>query len=258
MSSLLGWLTMITICRQRIVQGSLLTIYYTSIFFDFSTENLMELYGVSNALDAFQFVLSHGNTFLGEDFENDQDHSNDYRKQVLINLLRNYYDRRDLTNLFIEFYIFFDVYLYFIGFKQYQFGLINDYLFPNGTKQRKIAYVVLNGNGTICGPLFAHGPTGKQTVFTHSDMSIATEVDKYIEKLNRTGNFLRMKTISIHFLIDPSLIPLTKECSPSTTNPDVMNDSQQITNVRMDMLVNDHSALINGVNSGNSFCKHHC
>lgn len=218
----------------------------------------MELYGASNAFDAFQFMLSRADMFLHGDIDDDQSESVACRKQQLINLLQNYDRTKDLTNLSVDFFIFFDIYLYFIGFKKNRFDLINDYSFPDRNKQRKIAFVVLNGDYTVCGPLFAHVPTGKHTVFTFGDMSIATHVDKYIERLNRTGKFffLCMKTNPIDFLVDPRLIPITKEQSPSTMNSHVLNDHEQLTDVHLDMLVDDHSALINGVNSGEYFREH--
>lgn len=147
----------------------------------------MELYGASNALDAFEFILSFLSIPIGEYIDNNQNYSAAYRRQLLMNLLQNYDKKRDLTNLFADFYVFFDIYLYFIQFKQHEFGLINDYTFPDRTKQRKIAFVVLNRDQTICGPLFAHVNTGIQTVFTSDDISVTIHVDKYIERLNRTG-----------------------------------------------------------------------
>ena len=147
----------------------------------------MELYGASNTRDAFEFLLSHLSTPIDEDIDNNQKHSADCRKQQLINLLRSYNRERNLTNLFVDFFIFFGIYLYFIGFKEHEFGLINEYVFPDRTKQRKIAFIVLNRDQTICGPLYALVNTGIQTVFTLDDISVSIHVDKYIEKLNRTG-----------------------------------------------------------------------
>lgn len=59
-----------------------------------------------------------------------------------------------------------------------------------------------------------------------------------------------MKTNSTHLFLDRRLIPLTKEYLSSAIHPDHLDDNQQVTNICMDTLVNNHSALINGPNSG--------
>ena len=149
----------------------------------------MELHGEPNAVCTFEFILSHAAASTGMSTNNNQNQSMHYEKQQHINLVQNYNDGRNLTKLAVEFAKSFAIYLYFIAFHQGKFGIINEYLFPDQIKQRKTAFVVLNGDKTICGPLFTHDSTGEQTVFVLGDMSVAFQVDKYIDKLNRTGKF---------------------------------------------------------------------
>jgi hypothetical protein len=88
----------------------------------------------------------------------------------------------------IEFSKISNIYLHFIAFVQGKFKIINSYSHLNTTVQKKKSFVVLNGTNTICGPLFAHDLTGNiQSVFAFDDMRIGPQVDKYIEKLNRTS-----------------------------------------------------------------------
>jgi hypothetical protein len=150
----------------------------------------MELYDAQSALHTFEFIISHGAAFLKRMMNNDQNELTDYDKQKLIDLVPNHSGRETLADLMGKFVEFFSIYLSFIAFEQGKFRIINKYSFPDKTKQRNQAFVVLNGDNTFCGPLFAHDLTGRiQTVFDFDDIRIAFQVQKYIEKLNQTGKF---------------------------------------------------------------------
>jgi hypothetical protein len=104
----------------------------------------MNLHVAPSVLDMFEFILLDGNM-------NNNQLTND-EKQKLIKLVQNYNDEQILT-LAIEFAGSYNIYLHFIAFHQGKFQIINEYSFPDRTKQRQQAFIVLNGDFTVCGAL---------------------------------------------------------------------------------------------------------
>jgi hypothetical protein len=147
----------------------------------------MELHVAESAFGTFQFILSNAAKPLNKN--NNQNELTDYDQQ-LVNLVQTCNGGQNLTELAMEFGKFSNIDLRFIAFYQEKYRIINESSFPDTTKRGHRAFVVLNGDSTICGPLFTHDLTGKvQTVFPFDDNRIVFEVHKYIEKLNQTGKF---------------------------------------------------------------------
>jgi hypothetical protein len=114
----------------------------------------MELHDARNAVDALEFILSNGTACIGKNTNNNESLFINYNKQQLIELVQNYNNGQNLTNLAVQFINSFGIHLHFIAFNQGKFGIVSKYLFLDKSKQRKIAFIVLNGDKTICGPLF--------------------------------------------------------------------------------------------------------
>jgi len=186
----------------------------------------MELYDAESAFHTFEFILSNDATFIGKNLENNQKKLTDYDKQQLTNIVQIYSGKETLTGLMGKFVESYKIYLHFIGFNQGKFRIINEYSFLDKDEQRRLAFVVLNGDDTVCGPLFIDDLTGRtQAVFAFDDMRITLEVEKYIEKLNRTGKFCCIiKEINrTWFLIDPRLFFQIQEDPISTVDGDSSN-----------------------------------
>jgi len=114
----------------------------------------MEIYDAKSALDTFQFILSNGSTFTSGNFNNNQNELTVYNQQ-LTNIVQIYSGRQTLIDLIGKFFEFSNIYLHFIAFNddQGKFQIINKYFFQDKTKRKALAFVVLNGDHTICGPL---------------------------------------------------------------------------------------------------------
>jgi len=147
----------------------------------------MELYDAESAFNTLEFILLNDARFTN----NNQNELIDYDKQQLTNIVQIYSGKPTLNDLMGKFVESYNIYLHFIGFKQGKFRMINQYYYFRDTdERRRLAFIVLNGDDTVCGPLFTDDLTGRiQTVFAFDDMRITLQVDKYIEKLNRTGKF---------------------------------------------------------------------
>jgi hypothetical protein len=143
----------------------------------------MELYGGSNTLGTFEFILLNGH------MKNNENELTNNDKQQLIQLAQNDNGRETLIRLIVGFAELYHIYLHFIAFHESKFQMINEWSFPDKIKQGQQAFIVLNGDYTVCGVLFSIGLDGrKQTVFPFDDMHVTSQVNKYIEELNRTGN----------------------------------------------------------------------
>jgi hypothetical protein len=142
----------------------------------------MELYDVSNAFGTFEFILLNGH------MKNNENELMNNDKQQLIQLAQNYNGGQTLILLIIGFAQLYNIYLHFIAFHEGRFQMINECSFPDKTKQGQQAFIVLNGDYTVCGALFSVSLDGrKQTVFPFDDMRVTSQVNKYIEELNRIG-----------------------------------------------------------------------
>ncbi len=155
--------------------------------FDYRYDTSMELYDAESAFNTLEFILLNDARFTN----NNQNELIDYDKQQLTNIVQIYSGKPTLITLMGKFVESYNIYLHFIGFDQGKFRVINQYFFRDTNERRRLAFVVLNGDDTVCGPLFTDDDlTGRiQTVFAFDDMRITLQVDKYIEKLNRTGKF---------------------------------------------------------------------
>ncbi|CAF4808448.1 unnamed protein product [Rotaria sp. Silwood1] len=132
--------------------------YETSCVNNIENDTFLKLYGAKSARDTFEFILSNDSTFKNKTIDKNQNELTDSDYEQLNNLVRK---------------------------------IINEYFIVNQNKLKKNAFIVLNGDDTICGPLFAFDRNEKiQTVFDFDDMSIYHYVDKYIDEINRTDRSL--------------------------------------------------------------------
>ncbi|CAF4557455.1 unnamed protein product [Rotaria sp. Silwood1] len=132
--------------------------YEKSCVNNIENDTFLKLYGAKSARDTFEFILSNDSTFKNKTIDKNQNELTDSDYEQLNNLVRK---------------------------------IINEYFIVNQNKLKKNAFIVLNGDDTICGPLFAFDRNEKiQTVFDFDDMSIYHYVDKYIDEINRTDRSL--------------------------------------------------------------------
>jgi hypothetical protein len=163
----------------------------------------MELHDANGLLNTVIFILSNDHKFNSSNVENSQDQLTDPEKQQFVDLQKGPQGQHMLFNLIMALTNFYKIYLHIIGFKDGQFQIINEYYVVDRNKPQKQAFVVLNGDNTVCGPLFAHNRTGgKQTVFAFDDIRITNYVDKYIEMLNQIGKFYSFSNNSIVLIFD--------------------------------------------------------
>ncbi|CAF1052900.1 unnamed protein product [Rotaria sp. Silwood1] len=194
--------------------------YETSCVNNIENDTFLKLYGAKSARDTFEFILSNDSTFKNKTIDKNQNELTDSDYEQLNNLVRKYRNRHTLIHLIIDFLEFSNTRLNFIGFVDGKFRIINEYFIVNQNKLKKNAFIVLNGDDTICGPLFALDRNEKiQTVFDFDDMSIYHYVDKYIDEINRT---------------DRSLFPQIED--------------KTISNVPQDWYIDDIRLLVNDLN----------
>lgn len=109
------------------------------------------------------------------------------RSQALEAFVQKYAHGIESYLALVDFINQFGIYLHFIGFINGQFRLINDYQLVR-SDGKQTAFIVLNGDRTVCGPLFLYDSAYQQRfVFALDDQSVHTNVLKYIDRLNRTG-----------------------------------------------------------------------
>ncbi|CAF4123970.1 unnamed protein product, partial [Adineta steineri] len=115
------------------------------------------------------------------------------------------------SSLIRDFMIFFNIHLYFIIIEGGKFQKTTENITLTPNDQTKQAFIVLNGDKTVCGVVYICDLGGKiQTVFNMDDMRIQCDVDKYIEQLNLT---------------DSRLLPILKEKSNLTINSNTSTDT---------------------------------
>lgn len=137
----------------------------------------MELHCAQKISDVFKFIMEYMNT---ESIDDD-------KKQQFIDWYEDPTMETDLFDLMEKSSEYIDLCLQFIGFDEGRFQIINKYTINTNQKQ-KSAFIVLNGDSTMCGPLFFTESNGeKQTAFSLDDMRVNAYVEKYIDKLNQTG-----------------------------------------------------------------------
>jgi hypothetical protein len=153
----------------------------------------MQLCNANGAFNTFEMLLLNDRIFEKKNINNNQNQLTDSEKQQLVNLVEQYERERErehaLLYLIVEFANKYNIYLHFIAFFKDKFMINNDYSFVGDNKSKKQAFIVLNGDNTVCGPLFSVDRYERRAVFGMDDMRIKHYVDKYIEKLNRTGTF---------------------------------------------------------------------
>ena len=167
----------------------------------------MGLYVALSVFDTLKFILSNGN------IDNNQNKLTHSGEQELLKLVQNYNDG-SVLNLAVAFAASYNIYLSFIAFHENRFQIVNEYSFPDRTKQRLQSFIVLNGNFTVCGPLSSVALDGRrQAIYPFGDIRAKWQVDKYIEELNRIGKFyFNLKLINyIEFSTDTRSFPKTDE-----------------------------------------------
>jgi hypothetical protein len=123
----------------------------------------MQLYDANDAFNTFKMLL------LNDRVSNQL---TDSEKQQLVNLVKQCERKHRLVYLMIEFAKTYNIYLHFIAFVKDKFMIINEYSFVGDNKSKKQAFIVLNGDYTVCGPLFVL--FRKQAIFTIYLKSIKT------------------------------------------------------------------------------------
>jgi hypothetical protein len=150
-------ITTITPVHLSIPQGNILFVFFKSryqILFNSMDENLMDIYDAKGAFNAFKFILSNDPTFKSRKRNNNSNLLTDAEKQQLTNIVQKYERNQNLLQLIIEFLRLFNIYLNFIGIVQGRFKVVSEHTFLDKTASERQALIVLNGNNTICGPLF--------------------------------------------------------------------------------------------------------
>ncbi|UJR37547.1 hypothetical protein I4U23_030248 [Adineta vaga] len=189
-------------------------------------DSSMELYGANSELDAFESIIVNKCICTNENMNNVSNNLPISVKEQLKEYVQKHKDAPTSLPAVVEFNNSFKIYLHFIAFRVGKFQLTNKYTFLHNDKEKRQAFIVLNGDNTICGPLFIHATQGERKfLFDLDDMRVQVYVDRYIEKLNRT---------------DPRSFPVKDEtsssnvCCNSSTNElmdladALMNESHKI------------------------------
>ncbi|CAF3439913.1 unnamed protein product [Rotaria sp. Silwood1] len=124
--------------------------YEKSCVNNIENDTFLKLYGAKSARDTFEFILSNDSTFKNKTIDKNQNELTDSDYEQLNNLVRKYRNRHTLIHLIIDFLEFSNTRLNFIGFVDGKFRIINEYFIVNQNKLKKNAFIVLNGDDTIC------------------------------------------------------------------------------------------------------------
>ncbi|CAF0946425.1 unnamed protein product [Rotaria sordida] len=163
--------------------------YETSSTNNTRNDTFFQLYVAKNTRDTFEFIVLNDPTFKNKNINKNQNELTDSDQEQLNSLVQN------------------------------------ECIIVDQNEPKKTAFIVLNGDDTICGPLFALNRNEQiQTVFDLDDMSIYHYVDKYIDEINR---------------IDSSLFPRLEDKTVSNVVQDWSTD----------MSIADISSSTNDLNS---------
>lgn len=137
----------------------------------------MELYKANNDTDIFISIIKNMNDELIDP----------QKLQELIDWIKNPKIEKNNNNFMRKYAECLDLYFCFIGFNQGKFQK-TELKFASADQNKYCVFVVLNGDRTMCGPLYSFDNSGKwQTVFSQNDQCAKVQVEKYIEQLNHTG-----------------------------------------------------------------------
>lgn len=149
---------------------------------------MIQLFQINNAIEVLKLLILNGITPTNNVIKN-QNTSNVVNEAKLISLATSYNGLKDLLSLIVGFAQCSGIYLIFIGYIDGKFNVLNEYSNIITTTVDKTSYIVLNGNETICGPLFfVDQYNRKKMVFRHDDMFIKNIVNNYVDQLNGMGN----------------------------------------------------------------------
>jgi hypothetical protein len=148
----------------------------------------VELADTKTAVGAFEAILLDKHAFDSENGNMHPSILSDLEREQLIQYANKYEHQPASLAGIADFFSTYDTYLYLIAFVEGKFRMVTDYTVFSRDKKKGKAFIVLNGDGTVCGPLFLYGQTVKQQfVFALDDTHVHDYVEQYIDKLNRTG-----------------------------------------------------------------------